>query len=577
MSPARNPAGRWLLLAAVLALLGGCVLQATWGYTHDDLSGHAEGSDDAFISFRYARNLVAGHGLVFNPGERVEGYTNLLYVLLLALPASLAGRAHLLAVSIAFNVLCLVAALLGLYAFSRERLGDFRAGMGALALGLCPSLWIAAASGLETPLVLALQVGLWMAVEGASEDRKPPVRRLIVLTALLGLARADGFIAPLVAALYLLLRGRRPAALAVAATALATLAALVAWRLSYYGWPLPNTYYAKVAGSLVDRLEIALPQFSRAVFSTGMLASVTALLLGILRMARQVSTEGRRPVFSLLSFPVFFAPAWVGYWMYVGGDVFYERFLLILFPLGIFVLLDLMRTTPRPGVSLVVALVIALQLLQLRTDPRYRYTRERYDRWVLLGRHLAASHPGATLATDAAGKIPYFSGLPTLDMLGLTDSRIAHGEPAQQPSLVIGHAKFDVDYVFSRRPKLITTWVQSDLDMKWGLERSRWKKEGYRLRFLVNSEPLPKEPNLLDVSGRTEEELWTLISAGYGYGVLERQRETPAAVPARDGAGTAGHSVISPAQVPPVDPADPPDPGHPADPPDPADPPPPGR
>jgi tetratricopeptide (TPR) repeat protein len=33
--------------------------------------------DDAFISFRYARNL----GLVFNPGERVEGYTNLLWVL----------------------------------------------------------------------------------------------------------------------------------------------------------------------------------------------------------------------------------------------------------------------------------------------------------------------------------------------------------------------------------------------------------------------------------------------------------------------------------------------------------------
>jgi len=34
--------------------------------------------DDAFISFRYAHNLVQGHGLVFNPGERVEGYTNFL-------------------------------------------------------------------------------------------------------------------------------------------------------------------------------------------------------------------------------------------------------------------------------------------------------------------------------------------------------------------------------------------------------------------------------------------------------------------------------------------------------------------
>ena len=41
-------------------------------------------TDDAFISFRYARNLLEGHGLVFNPGERVEGYSNFLWVLELA-------------------------------------------------------------------------------------------------------------------------------------------------------------------------------------------------------------------------------------------------------------------------------------------------------------------------------------------------------------------------------------------------------------------------------------------------------------------------------------------------------------
>ncbi len=40
--------------------------------------------DDAFISYRYAQNLVQGQGLVFNPGERVEGYTNFLWTLLIA-------------------------------------------------------------------------------------------------------------------------------------------------------------------------------------------------------------------------------------------------------------------------------------------------------------------------------------------------------------------------------------------------------------------------------------------------------------------------------------------------------------
>ena len=39
-------------------------------------------NDDAFISFRYADNLVRHGALVFNPGERVEGYTNFLWVLL---------------------------------------------------------------------------------------------------------------------------------------------------------------------------------------------------------------------------------------------------------------------------------------------------------------------------------------------------------------------------------------------------------------------------------------------------------------------------------------------------------------
>ena len=47
--------------------------------------------DDAFISFRYARNLLEGHGLVFNPGEYVEGYSNFLWVLELAAIWGLSG------------------------------------------------------------------------------------------------------------------------------------------------------------------------------------------------------------------------------------------------------------------------------------------------------------------------------------------------------------------------------------------------------------------------------------------------------------------------------------------------------
>src|SRR5262245_49795700 len=66
---------RWTfaVLALVVAALFAWNVQRTWFL-----------GDDAFISFRYARNLSDGSGLVWNPDERVEGYTNFSWVLLLA-------------------------------------------------------------------------------------------------------------------------------------------------------------------------------------------------------------------------------------------------------------------------------------------------------------------------------------------------------------------------------------------------------------------------------------------------------------------------------------------------------------
>jgi arabinofuranosyltransferase len=66
--------------------------------------------DDAYISFRYAHNLVEGEGLVFNPGEYVEGYTNLLWTLLMTVPEVLGLSTYLFAayVGAGFGLLALV-------------------------------------------------------------------------------------------------------------------------------------------------------------------------------------------------------------------------------------------------------------------------------------------------------------------------------------------------------------------------------------------------------------------------------------------------------------------------------------
>lgn len=501
------------LLAAALAILAlGCLLQAAWGYSHFDLAGHAAGSDDAYISYRYALNLIAGHGLVFNPGERVEGYTNLLYVLLMVPLAWLAGPERLYPLSVALNFAFAALAVIQVGGFVSRRLDGFRGGLAAFLFALCPSIWIAVASGLETPLVLCLQVGIWIAAEEAAEGRKGRLLLLAGLCVLLILTRADGFLMPGLAAVFLFLKGRRRGALMVAVTAAATVALLVLWRLSYYGWPLPNTYYAKVTGTPEARIDVSLEQLSLVVSTTGLLLHGVALLLLVLVLARRRAS---------LSFPVLFFLPWIGYWIYVGGDVFYERFLLILFPMGLYAILSLVKeASPRALARLAVA-VCAVQLIQIATDPRFDYLPDRYDRWVLLGRYLGERHPEAILASDAVGKVPYFSGMRTIDMLGLTDVHIAHAPPRPGGRRVPGHSKTDPAYVLSRRPDLIASWISFSLDMDWGLYREVYEDAGYRVRYLVNAGPEPKEPNLIDVAGLGEDEISRKVGLGYGYGVLE--------------------------------------------------------
>ncbi|MFP5288106.1 MAG: hypothetical protein ACLGI9_20385 [Thermoanaerobaculia bacterium] len=518
MSPLISARDRRLVTLALAVLALGCLLQAAWGYSHGDLSGHAAGSDDAYISYRYALNLIAGHGLVFNPGERVEGYTNLLYVLLMAPLAWLAGPDRLYPLSVVLNLAFAALTVIQVGGFAARRLDAFRGGLAALLLALCPSIWVAVASGLETPLVLCLQVGIWIAAEDAAGEGGK-VWLLAGLCVLLILTRADGFLMPALAAAFLFLKGRRRAALAVAAASASAAGLLVLWRLSYYGWPLPNTYYAKVSGTPEARVEAALEQLSLVLSTTGLLLHLFALLLLVLELGRRLS-RNREPLSSALSFPVLFFPLWVGYWIYVGGDVFYERFLLILFPMGLYAILGLVREArPRALAPLAVA-VCAVQLIQVATDPRFAWLPDHYDRWVLLGRHLRRHHPGALLAADSVGKVPYFSGLRTIDMLGLTDAHIAH-RPPNPGRAIPGHSKSDPAYVLSRRPDLIASWINHRLDMEWGLERRVYEPAGYRVRYLVNAGRDPMEPNLVDAAALSDGEISRKVALGYAYAVLE--------------------------------------------------------
>jgi len=501
---------RWALRAGVVILATGTLLHALYGYSHEDLSGHALGSDDAYISYRYARSLASGQGLTFNPGERVEGYSNLLYVLVLAPAFLVAGDNAIHPMAVALNTAAALAALLLFHRRLKARDGGGPAAWAAVLFAAWPALWLWSTSGMETTVVLLLQIALW--AEVTSDDVGARVRPLAVLLVLLILTRADGFVSAGIGVLYLALRGHVVRARAGALAVALSTGALVAWRLAYYGHPLPNTYYAKVSGPLASRVTQALRQLADLSTDAGLLP-----YLVVLAAAGVMAARTRRAAFEPL-----FAACWLVFWIYVGGDVFGERFLLVLVPLGVAVMARWAAEGRRVIAAAAILAALAFQLAPLARDRRFRYAGARYDRWIELGRFLGRpEHRGRTVAVDAAGKIPFHSHLDAIDMLGLTDAHIGH-RPAARFS--VGHNKHDADYVLARRPHLIATWIDEDLDLRWDLGRARYESAGYRLRWLLYTRRFPPADRaaIIDVRELDPAFVPDLVRDGWRYAVVER-------------------------------------------------------
>lgn len=253
-------------------------------------------SDDAFISFRYAQNLADGHGLVYNVGERVEGYTNFLWTILAALVIRLGGDvatwSHLAGVALGLAI------VLGSYVFAKDvssatAAGSFAPTAAALLTSAIVAtsqsllLYTARGAGLETGLfTLLLLAALWLyrsPHKAADQGRKAgPLIACGVTLALLSMTRPEGVLITGLLGLHLLVSeaGRQGAAglrrasrglrqaqatrmpygqillrpLILAAAFLAIFLPYFLWRLSYYGDLLPNTFYAKTGGGIQQAL-----------------------------------------------------------------------------------------------------------------------------------------------------------------------------------------------------------------------------------------------------------------------------------------------------------------------------------
>lgn len=203
--------------------------------------------DDAFITFRYARNLASGNGLVFNIGERVEGVTSLSWTLLLAVVETVR-----LPVAAAAFVLGVVFALLALresHLLGRRLGASSAACLASIALvAVHGRFWLVAANGLEGGLFAFLVV---LVVRKTVEEAD--AKLIGALLGLMFITRPESLlILPLVVgyqAFGTAASGDRSAsrrrAVAVGAAAIAIVGAATIWRLGYYGSLFPNSMTAK--------------------------------------------------------------------------------------------------------------------------------------------------------------------------------------------------------------------------------------------------------------------------------------------------------------------------------------------
>ena len=465
--PASAGRGLWLGAATACAWIG-------WqAWVH---RGHFV--DDAFIGLRYARNLLAGRGLAFNPGEWVEGITNVGWILTLAGAAPLfGGEAALPTLAKGFGLLFLLGAVL-LAARAHARLVPLGGPARPVELAAVPllaatqpDLTYFALAGMETGLAaLLLVLGLW-----CLQPERPRLLALAALGVALFTVRPEtGPIVPAVLAFLALRAGlqrgteARHGELARIGRSAALFAllwiAVTAARLGYYGAALPNTFVAKSSvppnewlgrlAGLVTGSEINVPPpYSSPLFLLVVLGALVVLARSLQPSAEPpgaVTTAWALPVAAAatgLLFGIYAPPDWTGMGRYFGP---YVPLAAILFVRAIALATERTlgsRRAAAVALALAVALLAGFGLWRtgrhlspaaLEETPGFILASEDLvpaARWI--DEHLP---PDGVVACRRIGVLGYFGRRPVFDYaFGLTDPRVAravrrHGEPFRSPA-----------------------------------------------------------------------------------------------------------------------------------------------
>ena len=440
--------------------------------------------DDTFISLRYVKNFVSGNGLVFNPNEKVEGYTNLLWVIILSGTAILqidpvSASQYLSVSSGIIAVIFLYKIILVMLKKSDpshvNKLFNFVGLMPVFLMVFTGAFVYWAVSGMESNLFMALILGAiyyYFKYNSFQEQQTKINYATSIFLALASLTRPEGI---LIAFLLFAYKISYPAirykkniftktfVLELSVYVLPVFCHFL-FRYLYYGYLLPNTFYAK-ANFDMSGLTAGLNYLLSFITSYLLYGAVVLIIIFSLHY-KKLNYE------VILLFLILIV--YSAYVVFIGGDVlaqhrFWLPVLPILYILFIIALIEIINLTKSKYTVFILLIVIGVGCFNYITNrdemkrisdreiklvERMKLTAEKLNELEI------ARNRKLTIATSTIGALSYYVDADVIDMLGLTDSYIAHNpqfidQISNDPTIPWKEKRFNVSYVLKRNPDYI--------------------------------------------------------------------------------------------------------------------------
>jgi arabinofuranosyltransferase len=454
--------------------------------------------DDAYISFRYGKNLMRGYGLVYNHGEYVEGYTNFLWTIVTA-PFT---RIKSIDISIFALSIGLIFSILNIFLLTRitKQFSGLFPSKPALAV-LLPVIFFVlddsvafwAIGGMEFPMyTLFILAAAYYYFKINDEFRNHILMSLFLM--LCTLTRPEGNMIFVITIFHFLVYRKqindwKKKFIGVASIYAVFVVIYYGYKYLYYGQVIPNTFYAKGVTDFSMNLLLGFKYLALCI-GTRLYLFIFIMFLPFKKVYKDFKQ----------SYLLLFSIVYIVYLLVVGGDWMIANrffvpvipFLYILSTIGIIYAIDKMtsiglkyealRNKIASIGSVILCLMIfavTLSLLEYKEliikDENYKYEHQ----WSMFGKWLKMNvDPNTVIAVGPAGKIPYYSELYTIDMWGLNNSFISKSSSKR---LQAGHKKFNFEYVLSLNPEFIIGYAGfTDDDIPPRYEKFNAPEEEYQ-------------------------------------------------------------------------------------------------